>query len=70
MSEQKLNNVFIQQNILLLLVMLIYLYMHIAVFLDIPGIKIRFFFCIIVRVIQTSLCSYIVRNSMASSTES
>lgn len=44
MSEQKLNNVFIQQNILLLLVMLIYLYMHIAVFLDIPGIKIRFFF--------------------------
>lgn len=74
MNEQKLNNVFIQQNILLLLVMLIYFYIHMAVFPNIPYIKIRLlllgFFCIIVRVIHTLLCSYIVRNSMASSTES
>lgn len=60
-------------NILLLLVMLIYFYTHMAVFPDIPGIKIRlllFCFSIIVRVIESSLCSYIVGNDMAPSTES
>lgn len=45
-NEQKLN-VFIYQNILLLLIMLIYFYTHMAVFPDKPGIKIIYIFLVL-----------------------